>query len=51
MLLHLRKLVVDNGIWIELVYSSVQKRRCEISGLCNGTQRTTRAKTSRTDIL
>jgi hypothetical protein len=45
------KLFVDNGIWIELVYSSVRKKRRKISGLCNGTQRTTQAKTSRTDIL
>lgn len=41
------KVVVDNGIWIDLVYSTVRKNRLEISSLCNGTQGTTRAKTSR----
>ena len=51
MLLCFGKLVANNGIWIELIYSSVQKKRCEISGLCNGMQRTTTAKMSRTDIL
>jgi len=45
------KLVVDSDICRELVYSTVQRKRLEISGLCNGTQRTARPKTSRTDIL